>query len=121
MLLAALVLAWAGWRSRGTPARHEGIGAASRALGALTGDLDLAALAGVVRDFVADQYGVPAPQQTTEEVRALLPAGDGTRIADLLAACDRAKFAGHQPDAADVRRAIETATEIVGAARSPAS
>ncbi len=78
----------------------------------------------VVRRFIASNFGLAAPQQTTEEfLRALtLPSGPAllTPHADLLQGflrtCDQAKFAGTAFDPVERYALIDTAGRFVQAA-----
>jgi hypothetical protein len=78
-------------------------------------------LAAVLRGYVERRYGVPAPRLTTAELaaeagRAGWPA-DGLR--ELLDRCDRAKFAGEAPDAAEARELLARAREWVSSQSPP--
>ncbi len=61
-------------------------------------------VAAALRDYVARRFGVPAPHLTTAELAAApwpdgFPADAVAALADVLAACDRAKFAPAAPAA----------------------
>lgn len=79
--------------------------------------------AGAVRQFIAERFGIAAPQRTTEEfLHTLAAAGNATlgrhreMLADFLKACDMAKFAGADFDAAERRELLERAFTFVRAA-----
>ncbi len=78
--------------------------------------------AGVVRRFIADRFGIAAPQRTTEEFLRSL-TGDASPLtthADLLQgflkSCDMAKFAGVSFDAAERHALLESGFRFVRAA-----
>jgi hypothetical protein len=77
--------------------------------------------AAAVREYVARRFGVPAPHLTTAELAAA-PWPDGTpadavaALADLLAACDRVKFAPDPPTPEGVAELIARARGWVSAA-----
>lgn len=63
-------------------------------------------LAGVLREFVERRFGLPAPRLTTSELlieceRAGWSVEAATSLREVLDRCDRAKFAGDAPDAAE--------------------
>lgn len=79
--------------------------------------------AGAVRQFIAERFGIAAPQRTTEEfLHTLAAAGNATLgrhrelLADFLKSCDMAKFAGVDFDAAERRELLERAFTFVRAA-----
>jgi len=71
--------------------------------------------AGVLREVAAARAGVPAPVRTTEELLAVTPSRN---LAAALRACDLAKFARAEPDAA-ARRALLDAGEAFVRERAP--
>ncbi|MFO0796532.1 MAG: hypothetical protein U0804_03585 [Gemmataceae bacterium] len=69
-------------------------------------------VAAALREYAARRFGVPAPHLTTAELAAAawpdhFPADVVAVLADILAACDRAKFAAEAP-----------AADLIGPARS---
>ena len=78
--------------------------------------------AGVVRRFIAERFGIAAPQRTTEEFLRSL-TGDASPLtthAELLRgflkSCDMAKFAGASFDAAERHTLLESGFRFVRAA-----
>jgi len=53
-------------------------------------------VAAILRAYAAERHGIDAAVRTTEELAVPAP-----RLAPVLRACDRVKFAGHEPDAAE--------------------
>jgi len=53
-------------------------------------------VAAILRAYAAERHGLDAAVRTTEELAVPAP-----RLAPVLRACDRVKFAGHEPDAAE--------------------
>lgn len=81
------------------------------------------AVAGVVRGYLEQRFGVRAPRRTTEELLLILAAGswldDVQRRAlhAFLAQCDQVKFARARPAAAASEGLIDTAVDLVTATR----
>ena len=118
------------WRRSLSPRRLQ-INAGDRALKAIAAvDRERNALepgpladraAGVVRQFVAEKFGIAAPQRTTEEfLRSLASAPPLTAHAELLrgflSACDAAKFAGAEFDAAERLALLQSAMQFIRSA-----
>jgi hypothetical protein len=84
-------------------------------------------LTGIVRQYVEDTTGIRAPEQTTEEFlrdmrsRAAFPPERSVRLAEFLEAADLVKYAGQQPEAAQVEQAIARAHEFVNLKPAPAA
>jgi hypothetical protein len=84
-------------------------------------------LTGIVRHYVEDTTGIKAPEQTTEEflrdMRAspAFSAQRSARLAEFLEAADLVKYAGQEPDPAQIDLAIARAHEFVNLARAPAA
>jgi len=83
-----------------------------------TGGEAAARVAAVLREFVERRYGLPAPKLTTTELlaeceRASWPAEQAAPLRELLEQCDRAKFAGDVPDAAEATELVNRAREWV--------
>ncbi len=83
-------------------------------------------VAAALRDYAARRFGVPAPQLTTAELAAA-PWPDGTppdsvvAFADVLADCDRAKFAPDPPMAAAAAELIARARDWITTAEARAA
>ncbi|HEX4607638.1 MAG TPA: hypothetical protein VH092_05470 [Urbifossiella sp.] len=83
-------------------------------------------VAAALREYVARRFGVPAPQLTTAET-ATAPWPDGTpadavaALADVLAACDRAKFAADPLSPAAAADLVARARGWVSAAEARAA
>jgi hypothetical protein len=83
-------------------------------------------LTGIVRQYVEDTTGIRAPEQTTEEFlrdmrsRAVFPPERSVRLSEFLEAADLVKYAGQQPEAAQVEQAIVRAHEFVNLKPAPA-
>lgn len=74
-----------------------------------------AALAEIVREFLAARRGAPVQHLTSEELARLHPQPAGAVQACLLA-CDLVKFAAHRPDHAARRAALAAAAQVIGRA-----
>ena len=81
--------------------------------------------ASVVRQYIAGRFGIAAPKRTTEEFlrsltspQAATLAAHRERLQSFLNACDMAKFAGTDFDAAERLKLLETAFDFVRAADS---
>lgn len=72
-----------------------------------------AALAEIVREFLAARSGVPVLHLTTEELARLHPQPRGA-VQACLGACDLVKFAAHRPDQAARRAALAAAAQVIG-------
>jgi len=72
-------------------------------------------LSDIVRHYIEGQFGLHAPERTTEEflAEAHLPSDYMTLLSAFLTECDLVKFARHQPDAADRQRAFAAAEKFV--------
>jgi hypothetical protein len=71
---------------------------------------DFAEAAAVLREFVAERFGLPAAQRTTEEILAGAPS---EALAALLRAADRVKFAAAKPGEAERRALLDGADAYV--------
>jgi hypothetical protein len=84
-------------------------------------------LTGIVRQYVEDTTGIRAPEQTTEEFlrdmrsRAVFPPERSARLAEFLEAADLVKYAGQQPEEAQIDLAIARAHEFVNLKPAPAA
>ena len=133
LAVAAAVVAAIRWRrrvaaSRPVPVEPHAV-VALRALDelerdrALTADLDrfYVTVSSILRRYLEAQFGLRAPEQTTEEFLAAAeaePAFDREQQRTLrafLAACDAVKFARARPSAAESARIIDTARGFVQA------
>ena len=129
ILVAAVLLFW--WWKKGRRGAAA-VSAQNRAMHDLSAidrernNLEAGPLAdkstGVVRRFIAERFGIAAPQRTTEEFLRSL-TGDASPLTshrDLLAgflqSCDAAKFAGASFDAAERHALLEAAFRFVRAA-----
>jgi hypothetical protein len=80
-------------------------------------------VADVLRDFIGRQFGVSAPNQTTDEFLARIgddPRFDGNDqalLADFLTRCDAIKFAGSAADGETNQRLVESAVAFVQGVR----
>ena len=84
-------------------------------------------LAAVLRTYIDQRLGLPAPRRTTEETISQLPAvTDGAGLSaealarnaeETLAICDLAKFAGRAATRADMETALGAAEAFVSASR----
>jgi hypothetical protein len=85
--------------------------------GACRGDQIVVRLDGILRDSLAEATGIPAPMRTSVELRAEAMTGLNAEqrawLDDLLVLCDRVKFAGHQPDRAEVDWALSVAASFL--------
>ena len=128
ILLAAVLLLW--WWKKGRSGA-AGVSAQNRAMHDLSAidrernNIDAGPLAdqstGVVRRFIAERFGIAAPQRTTEEFLRSL-TGDISPLtnyrellAGFLQSCDAAKFAGASFDAAERHALLEAAFRFVRA------
>lgn len=82
----------------------------------------------VVRQYIADRFGIAAPRRTTEEFLRDLAAqetsplaGEGDHLGNFLKSCDLAKFAGSQLDAAQRGELLQTARGFVQATAAPST
>lgn len=79
--------------------------------------------AGILRQYIADRFGLAAPRRTTEEF--LRDIGDSPLIAEsdhlraFLKSCDLAKFAGSNLDAAQRGELVRAARSFVTATAKP--
>ena len=85
-------------------------------------DRFFAELSRIVKLYLAGRFRVALLERTTEEIPAWLrqsgvAAESLAAIEDLLASCDRVKFARHWPGAEDCREAVERAYRIVDATK----
>ncbi len=75
-------------------------------------------LTGIVRQYVEDTTGIRAPEQTTEEflrdmrARAVFSPERSARLAEFLEAADLVKYAGQQPEHAQLEQAIARRTNL---------
>jgi hypothetical protein len=120
---ALVALALAAWfvvrllhRRREKPA--PALSAAERAAARLAASQDPAAITEAVRDFLAEQAGLPAARMTTDEImaalskRAVSPGRLGL-IRHLLEMGDLAKFSGWPASPSQAEKARELASEAV--------
>ena len=133
LAVAAAAMAAIRWRrrvaaSRPVPVEPPGV-VALRALDelgcdqALKADLDrfYVAVSSILRVYLEGQFGLRAPEQTTEEFLAAAEAepafdrGQQRTLRAFLAACDAVKFARARPSADETARIIETARGFVQA------
>jgi hypothetical protein len=76
-------------------------------------------LTGIVRQYIEDTTGIRAPEQTTEEFlrdmrsRDAFPPERSVRLAEFLEAADMVKYAGQEPQAAQINEAISRAREFI--------
>jgi hypothetical protein len=83
-------------------------------------------VSGVVRRFLSERYGLPAPQQTTAEflhtMRDTPDLTDELRqaVKELLERCDLAKFAALRTPPDECRRVAALARSVVQQATAPA-
>lgn len=82
----------------------------------------------VVRQYIADRFGLAAPRRTTEEFLRDLAAqessplaGEGEHLRNFLKSCDLAKFAGSQLDAAQRGELLQAARGFVQATAAPST
>jgi hypothetical protein len=82
--------------------------------------------AGVVRQFIAEHFGIAAPARTTEEFLRALTSGASLPLAAhqellerFLQSCDMAKFAGAEFDNAERLELLTAAINFVRAAAGP--
>lgn len=77
-------------------------------------------LAGIIRDYVAEQYGVASQESTSSETllalfRRNLPPPLLSEVKELLSRCDGVKFAEQEPDVEAMEALIDDAVEFVEA------
>jgi hypothetical protein len=79
-------------------------------------------LADILRHFIEGQFGLRAPEQTTEEflAQATLPAENMALLGAFLQEADLVKFARHRPGSAEADRAWAAAQSFVEQAARPA-
>jgi hypothetical protein len=72
-------------------------------------------LSDIVRHYIEDQFGLRAPERTTEEflAEATLPAEHMQSLGAFLAEADLVKFARHRPGKQDMERAFGAAEKFV--------
>ena len=76
-------------------------------------------LSAVVREYVEHRYAIRAPELTSEEFlrvardRQIISPEHRVMLSEFLDACDRVKFAGHQPDADESADALTRARRFV--------
>jgi hypothetical protein len=82
--------------------------------------------ANVVRKFVAERFGIAAPQRTTEEFLHEVAANASSPLAphssllrEFLKSCDMAKFAGAGFDAAERLALLDSARRFVRSSNTP--
>jgi hypothetical protein len=78
-------------------------------------------LCDIVRHFIEDQFGLRAPERTTEEflAEAKLPERQMTLLGAFLQEADLVKFARHRPGKADMERAFATAETFIAGCDLP--
>jgi hypothetical protein len=80
-------------------------------------------LSAIVRRYLEDRYGVRAPELTTEEFLRetrgsdLLEPVHRDLLTSFLEGCDRVKFGGHRPDAAESQEALHSARRFLDETR----
>lgn len=78
-----------------------------------------ARVSAIVRQYLEDRHGIQAPRQTTEELlqtvrKANILSDDQlSLLGELLAACDRVKFAATSPEAPECQEALSVATRFI--------
>jgi hypothetical protein len=72
-------------------------------------------LSGIVRNYIEGQFGLRAPERTTEEflAEAKLPAQSMALLGAFLREADLVKFARHRPGQKDVDRAFTAAEKFI--------
>lgn len=72
-------------------------------------------LSQIVRQYIEGQFGLHAPERTTEEflAEAALPAASMTLLSVFLQEADLVKFARHRPGKEDVERAYTAAETFI--------
>jgi hypothetical protein len=90
------------------PPPHETALARLRELRSKPPEEAIVAASAVVRGYVAIRFDVRAPERTTEEVLAAVPA-----LAAFLGPCDLVKFAAHRPTDAERARLLDLAEAFV--------
>jgi hypothetical protein len=82
----------------------------------------------VVRQYIADRFGLAAPRRTTEEFLRELAAqeaspltGEGDHLRSFLKSCDLAKFAGSQLDATQRGELLQAARGFITATAAPST
>jgi len=76
---------------------------------------DRAAVAAVIRAYVAERFSIPAEVRTSEELVASASAARQDMLRCVLVPCDRVKFAAHMPSDGERVRGIEQAAAFVRA------
>jgi hypothetical protein len=82
-------------------------------------------LTGIVRQYVEGTTGIRAPEETTEEflrdmrARAVFSPERSNRLAEFLEAADLVKYAGQQPEPAQIDQAVARAQEFVNPEPEP--
>lgn len=126
------VLVWVWWRFfRGKKGKRPEKTALSalEILAAQSGAASASAfatdVAGVLRQYIADRFGLAAPRRTTEEflrdVEYSPILAEGDHLRGFLKSCDLAKFAGSGLDSAQREDLIRTARAFVMATAKPDS
>ncbi len=83
-------------------------------------------LSEIVRSYIERQFGLAAPEMTTEEFLRTLAQRrhavpfDAGRLRDFLTACDLVKYAAYAPRVEDARAAVRTARAFVDSTASAA-
>lgn len=81
-------------------------------------------LSGIVRRYIEDRYGLRAPELTTEEFlrevqRApFIELRHRALLGTFLSTCDRVKFAGYRPGAAESQQALDEAARFLHESRA---
>ena len=76
---------------------------------------DLAAVAAVIRAYVAERFSIPTEVRTSEELVASASVARQDMLRGVLAPCDLVKFAAHMPSDAERAHGIEQAAAFVRA------
>jgi len=82
------------------------------ALARLSSASDVVAIAEVLRDYVADRFGVAARKRTSEELLAIETVASAA-LASVLGRADQAKFAHYAPTEAETAEAVHAAEVYV--------
>jgi hypothetical protein len=125
LMVLALVATWR-WRRRKPTIAHETVALptpyeiAMRALQQLRAEnapveVFYTRLSDIVRRYIEGQFGLRAPERTTEEflAEATLPAQHMALLGAFLRESDLVKFARHQPGRGDQERAFSAAAKFV--------
>ena len=127
LVVAGLAVAWWLVSRRGAPP-ESAYAIAARQLaqvGALprtnAAELDqfFVALSAIVRTYVENQFGLHAPELTTEEFlvnsrnNRQLTSADRKFLGEFLTVADRVKFAGFMPESSDVDTALDAVTTFL--------